>query len=56
MNYNDALEITAAGMEAKLTGKTNCSDADNFQNAEETAVMWVCGTSGDLFCWGSLGS
>lgn len=56
MNYNDALEITAAGMEAKLTGKTNCTDADNFQNAEETAVMWVCGTSGDLFCWGSLGS
>lgn len=56
MNYNDALEITAAGIEAKLIGKANLSDADNFQNAEETAVMWVCGASGVLFCWGSLGS
>lgn len=27
-------------MEAKLTRKTNLGDADNFQNAEETAVMW----------------
>jgi len=26
-------------MEAKLTGTTNLGDADNFQNAEETAVM-----------------
>lgn len=27
-------------MAAKLPGKTNLSDAGNFQNAHETAVMW----------------
>lgn len=51
MNYDDALKITAAGTEAKLTGKTNLGDADKFQNTEKTAVICVCSQSGFLFCF-----
>lgn len=37
MNYDDALQVTAAGMEY------------NSQNAEETVIMWVCSESEFLF-------